>query len=528
MEYRSFRSATIHGVLEAAAADDPNARAVSFVGGAAFSRSELLAQARTVAGGLRRAGVRPGDRVVMILGNRPEFLTTYLAVSMLGAVSVPLNTALRGDVLTYMLEAVGPATLVFESGLAADVVPSVAAAGGMQRLWCVPTGSVPTPDGAVRFEELLPGPALDADHPSQPWDLASILFTSGTTGRSKGVMWSHKMAGWFADNATWVMGYDAEDVVYTCLPLFHINALFTAFLAGLQEGASIVVSARFNAAGYWKEVGESGATVTNMLGAMSAILWKQQRSPAEQAHRLRLAMLVPFPNDYHEEFEGRFGCRITELYGSTDTGIPLGVPHGERHPGSCGVPAPGWQAALVDEHDEPVAADVSGELVTRPLEPFVGQLGYWRQPDNTWEAHRNCWFHTGDLLAQDADGWFHFVDRVKDAMRVSGENVSAFEVEQVLLAHPRVAEAAVYAVPSEMGEDDIMAAVVVEGPEPLEPAELIEFVAPRLAYFAVPRFVEILSELPKTSTEKVRKGALRARGRSASTWDSGRRRRGSR
>jgi crotonobetaine/carnitine-CoA ligase len=523
-----YGSASIVAPLERAARETPGGPCVRFAGGPALTYAELLAEVRAVAGGLRAAGLGPGDRVALLLGNRREFLTTYLGLAWLGAVSVPLNTALRGDVLTYMLDTVGPCALVVEDDLLVDTADAIRSSGAVTQTWVVGECAATPGDlaQAVRpYAELYESEPASTPHPTAPSDLLSILFTSGTTGPSKGVMWSHRTALAFAANSTWVMGYTGDDVIYTCLPLFHINALFTAFLPGLIEVAPVVISRRFSASRYWTELIESRATVTNMLGAMGAVLWKQPPSPAEREHRLRLAMVVPFPSGHHEEFEARFGIRINELYGSTDTAIPIGVPHGTRRPGSCGRVAPGWTVDLVDENDEPVPPGMPGELVTRPTVPFVGQLGYWRLPDKTWEAHRNSWFHTGDQLVQDEEGWFYFRDRLKDALRVSGENVSAFEVEHVLTSHPSVAEAAVYAVPSELGEDAVMASVVPEPSHTLEPAALIADVTSRLAYFAVPRYVDVVTELPKTSTQKVRKAVLRERGVSAATWDGGPRRR---
>jgi crotonobetaine/carnitine-CoA ligase len=516
---------SVHGTLEAAVEADPEAPAVWFVDGPGFTRQQLLTEVRRVAGGLAAAGVTPGDRIAILVGNRPEFLVTYLAISSLGAVSVPINTAMRGDVLTYMLEMVGPCRLVLEADYYDAVPQDLAEAGTVLSTWWIPSRQGDQlPLDALAFSDLRQAEPLRDSHVSGHAELLSILFTSGTTGPSKGVMWSHRTALAFSENATWVMGYTARDTIYTCLPLFHINALFTAFLAGLQQGAPVVVSPRFSASRFWREITDSGATVTNMLGAMGAILWKQEPQPEESTHRLRLAMVVPFPKRDHIAFEQRFGMLINELYGSTDTSIPIGIPHGERRPGSCGRPAPGWEVALVDAMDEPVPPGVPGELVTRPSRPFIGQLGYWSQPDKTWEAHRNAWFHTGDMLIQDDDGWFYFQDRLKDALRVSGENVSSFEVEQVLSSHPAVAEVAVYGVPSDLGEDSVMACVVPESGHQLEPSDLVDFASGRLPYFAVPRYVDLVDQLPKTSTQKIRKQELRSRGISTTTWDGGQRR----
>lgn len=509
-----------------AAESDPDLPCVRFIDGPEFTYAELLAEVRLVAAGFHAAGVRPEDRVALLIGNRFEFLTTYLALAWIGAVSVPLNTALRGDVLSYMLDNVGPCRLVVEDELIADTAAAIAESGAVTAAWVVGPGQDAAGLDASSYAALVDDHPAVEPHPTSPPDLLSILFTSGTTGRSKGVMWSHRTALAFAGNSTWVMGYTAADVIYTCLPLFHINALFVAFLPGTVERAPVVVSKRFSAGRYWTEIADTGATVTNMLGAMGAVLWKAPPSPLETAHRLRLAMVVPFPSGHHEEFRERFGgLEINELYGSTDTSIPIGLPHGSHKPGSCGRVAPGWTVDLVDELDQPVPPGTPGELVTRPMIPFIGQLGYWALPDKTWEAHRNAWFHTGDQLVQDEDGWFYFRDRLKDAMRVSGENVSAFEVEHVLTSHPAIAEAAVYAVPSELGEDAVMACVVLEPGLDITASALIEDISPRLPYFAVPRYVEIVTELPKTSTQKVRKAVLREQGISVNTWDAGPRRR---
>jgi crotonobetaine/carnitine-CoA ligase len=514
----------LHAALHTAAREDPSAPLVTFLGDRTYTRGELLESSLRAAAGLRAAGVGHGDRVALMMSNRVEFLTTYFALSQLGAVSVPLNTALRGDVLDYMLESVAPCRLVTEAAFTEQLAPAVVGRAGVGHVWSVDTsGALP---GALPFAELASrAPLEDVVHP-QPWELASILFTSGTTGPSKGVMWSHNLGICLAENSCWVMAYTGNDVIYTCLPLFHINALFTAFYAGLLVGAPVVVAPRFSASSFWREIGDNGATVANMLGAMGAILWRQEPALAERNHRLRLSMVVPFPKGYTEEFEERFQLTATELYGSTDTGIPLGIPFGERRPGSCGVPAPGWECLLVDEDDEPVAQGEVGELVVRPTRPFVGQLGYWNLPERTLEAHRNQWFHTGDALWQDADGWYYFADRKKDALRVSGENVSSFEVEQVLLSHPSVLEAAVYAVPSELGEDSVMAAVVLDPETPeMTPQQLRNHVVHRLPYFAVPRYIDVRSVLPKTATEKVRKAGLRDEGLTATTWDAGPQRR---
>ncbi|WP_166969059.1 AMP-binding protein [Brevibacterium atlanticum] len=516
---------TVHNVLSRAADRYPDKTAISFIGAAAYTNAELLHLSRCLAEGFRRAGVGFGDRVALLISNRIEFVSTYFALSMLGAVSVPLNTSLKGDVLTHMLSTVAPCRLVIEDEFFNEAIPAVEQSESVIGMWHIPGVGSDESKRTPAFEELVAETPLQDMAETDGSTLHSILFTSGTTGKSKGVMWSHRMALGAADNSTWVMGYTDDDVIYTCLPLFHINALFTAFIAGLKEGAETVVSRRFSARRFWSEFAETRATKTNMLGAMGAVLWKNRPSPHESRHQLQLAMVVPFPKSNYVEFESRFGIEITELYGSTDTGIPIGIPHTTRRSGSCGSTAPGWEVQIVDALDNPVPPRVPGELVTRPLTPFIGQLGYWREPEKTWDAHRNCWFHTGDQAFQDEEGFFYFLDRTKDAMRVSGENVSSFEVEQVIVSHNKVAEVAVVAIASDLGEDDILAYVVVEPDETVSAEEIEDFSQTRLPYFAVPRYIHIVKELPKTSTQKVKKADLRAHGVPTGAYDGGQRRR---
>lgn len=257
-----------------------------------------------------------------------------------------------------------------------------------------------------------------------------------------------------------------------------------------------------------------------MMGSIPAVLWRRDPEPDERRHRLRLAMVLPLPAD-RAHFEERFGVPTTEVYGSTDTGLPLGIPFGSRMPGSCGVPTPGWQVQLVDEDDEPVPPGTPGELVTRPLRPFVGQSGYWRLPELTVASQRNQWFHTGDLLVEDDKGWFRYLDRKRDVVRVSGENIAPVAVEQALLTHPEVVEAAVFGIPSDLGEESVAAAVVLRAGSAATPAELRDHVLADLPYFAVPRYVALHEALPKTATEKVLKSRLRESAALADYWDGG-------
>ncbi len=494
--------------------DDRDRVAVRFIGDRSFTVAELWDAVAARAEQLLAAGLQRGDRLCLMQGNRPDFVLDLLAAFQLGVVVVPLNTALRGDSLARTLEDMAPCFVRVEEEFVGTVRAAAAVVGGVA-VW--PVAGEPEAgfvgEGTVSYD-------VEPDR----GDLAVILLTSGTTGPPKGVMWPHEMALGVAEHTTWVMGYRPADTIYTCLPLFHINGLFCALYAGLLVGAEVVIAERFSASRYWTEIVESGATVTNTMGSIPAVLWRREPDPAERAHRLRFGMVLPLPAT-RQEFEERFGFATTETYGSTDSGLPLGIPFGTSRPGSCGIPAPGWQADVLDERDEPVPPDTVGELVFRPLRPFLGQAGYWRRPETTVAATRNLWFHTGDAVSRDADGWYTYHGRQKDMIRVSGENVAPIQVESALLRHPAVDEVAVYGLPSDLGEEAVAAAVVLKSGSGVEHGELRGFVEADLPYFAVPRYIVFVDELPKTQTSKVVKTVLQERGITAEHWDGGRPRR---
>jgi crotonobetaine/carnitine-CoA ligase len=425
------------------------------------------------AGWLAAAGIGRGDRVALISENRLEVLELWLGCAWLGAIFVPINPALKGAQLEHMLADADARLVVRESELEG------------------------TPVGR-------PLPPYDA----QPGDAAAILYTSGTTGPSKGVICPQEQWYWWAVLTGDVLGITADDVLYTNLPLFHTNALNT-FCQALLAGATYALGPRFSASRFWGRCAEAGATVTYLLGPMVSILLRQPASDEDRAHRVRIALAPATPAELHEPFRERFGVQLIDGWGSTETNIVISNRHDDNRPGTLGRVL------------EPFAARVAedGELLVRSREPGAFSAGYFRREEATEEAWRGGWFHTGDRVRQDADGVFRFVDRIKDVIRRRGENISAFEVEQVLQSHPDVAAAAVIPVPSELGEDEVMACVVVREGAELAPVELVAFCDERLAPFAVPRYVEFLDELPLTPSGKVEKFKLRERGVTAAAWD---------
>jgi carnitine-CoA ligase len=501
--------------LQAAAYGD---RPFLTVGDTTRTFAEMRGAVARLAGAFAEHGIARGDRVAVMSENRLEVLDAWFACAWLGAVLVPVNTATKGLQLEHVLTNSEPRALALEPRFLERLELLDRIPGSLERLWVL------DPCEARRSRHLaveeFPAPAepVDADGVG-PGDAVAILYTSGTTGPSKGVVCPQAQFYWWAvSTAALFDGLSDDDVLYTCLPLFHTNAL-NACMQALVHGARFVVGPRFSASRFWDRVVAADATVTYLLGAMVSILAKTDPVPAETRHRLRAVLAPATPAHLHELFLERFGVVLRDGFGMTETNAVIGARDGKQRPGTMGYVMAGYQARIVDENDEEVPDGTPGELVMRADEPFAFASGYWRMPEQTVEAWRNLWFHSGDRAVRDSDGSFRFLDRMKDAIRRRGENISAWEVEQVLEAHADVAASAAIPVPSELGEDEVMAFVVPRAGATLAYEELIRHCEPRLAYFAVPRFLELVDELPFTPNGKVQKYLLRERGVTATTWD---------
>ena len=474
--------------------------------------------AARLADSLAAQGTRRGDRVAIMAENRVELLDAWFACGWLGAILVPINTATKGPQLEHVLSNSEPRAIAaepafFERLEALEHVPTT-----LERIWALDRGA-PERCRGLPVEPFPNGGALRPATPVGPGDTVTILYTSGTTGPSKGVMCPHAQFYWWArSTAALLDGLGEEDVLYTCLPLFHSNAL-GASMQALVHGARFVVGPRFSASRFWDRVVEADATVTYLLGAMASILAKTEPTPAERAHRLRVALSPATPAHLHEVFRTRFSLVLRDGFGMTETNAVIGARDGTQEPGTMGYVMPGYEAKVVDANDDEFPDGTPGELVMRADEPFAFATGYWRMPEQTVESWRNLWFHSGDRAVRAPDGAFRFLDRMKDAIRRRGENISAWEVEQVLEAHPEVTAAAAIPVPSELGEDEVMAVIVTRAGTAVSYEDLIRHCEPRLAYFAVPRYMEIVDELPLTPNGTVQKYVLRERGVTARTWD---------
>ena len=478
-------------------------------------------QAREVASGraaaLRAAGISAGDRVAILCSNRIEMLEIFLGLSWIGAVAVPINTAAMAPQIAYCLSNSGARLLVIEQRLFDRLSPACDGVASLQAIWVIGSDALPSGTGAL-VGGMPPRGEATAPAPVGPGDTLAILYTSGTTGPSKGVMCPHAQYYWWGVHSARLLGLTADDVLCTTLPLFHINALNT-FAQALLCGARMVLERRFSASGFWPAMIRNQATVIYLLGAMVPILLAREIQTDERAHRIRTGLGPGVPADLGQAFAARTGISLLEGYGSTETNFVIGASEPAQKPGTMGRIVEGFEARVVDADDVEVAPGEIGELVLRADQPFAFATGYFGMPDKTVEAWRNLWFHTGDRVVRDAEGYFRFVDRLKDAIRRRGENISSYEVEQVLLAHPDIAMAAVFPVRSELAEDEVMAAIVAHPGSVVDPIALMQFCEGRLPYFAIPRFVDTLADLPKTENGKIRKYELRDRGVTASTWD---------
>jgi crotonobetaine/carnitine-CoA ligase len=520
---------TVPAMLERIAERDGE-RALLVAGAARWTVADARRAASAWGAALREAGIAAGDRVALLCANRIEFMQAFLGCAWIGAVAVPINTASRGEPLRHMLTNSGARLLVAEpDGLqAVRAVRAVRAPGAagplpLQRVWLIgaPADDIDTADGGdslacAPFPAHLQGSTPAA--PVRPGDTLAILYTSGTTGVSKGVCCPHAQYYWWAVHSAALLGLQRGETLLTTLPLFHTNAL-SAFFQALLTGSTLVVEPRFSASAFWEALVRHRATVTYVLGAMVPILLAKEATPHDRAHHVRIALAPGVPEQFHGEFTRRFGLTLLEGYGSTETNFVIGAPVDAQRPGTMGCVRAGFEARVVDDEDNEVSAGVAGELVLRASEPFAFATGYFGMPDKTVEAWRNLWFHTGDRVIRDADGYFRFVDRLKDAIRRRGENISSYEVEQVLLGHPAVELAAVFPVRSALAEDEVMAALVLRAGATLDVAELMRYCETRLAYFAAPRYIDVVPQLPATASGKVQKFKLRERGVTATTWD---------
>ncbi len=475
-----------------------------------------------VAAGFQRLGLKKGDKVAIMMKNRPEFLFVWFGLSKLGAIEVPINTAHRGDLLTYMLDKSDCRFIVLDSSFVDRVEAVLKDLPKLEKILILQDQgeTLPTLDRPTLDYRQVVDNSGKYDQVEVIWsDPFIIMFTSGTTGPSKGSVMPQNYALYMGEVCWESAGYDEKDRLYNALPLFHGNAQVLSTMPALMSGARMVLAERFSASRFWEEVRRYQCTEFNYIGGILPILYKADPKPDDADNPLRIMFGGGAPMDLFDAFEKRFGLTLIEGYGMSEIGLPLMNTVSERKKGTCGKPRHDYEVRVVDDAGIEVGANIPGELLLRPKKPYSILLEYYKMPDKTVEAWRDLWYHTGDYLFYDEDGYFHFVDRKKDALRRRGENISSFEVEKVIRAHPAVLECTAIGVKSELGEDEVMVCLTLKPGHKLSPEELIAHCQKNMAYFMVPRYLRFMDSLPKTPTERVKKYELREQGVTPDTWD---------
>ena len=526
---------TLHHVLEHQAQARASRPCLSWTdAGPTHTFAQVNATVNRLAHGLAAFGIRQREHVAILLPNCLEFVFAWLALNKLGAIEVAISDAYKGSFLEHPLRLAQAHTVITTASLARRLV-EIEHAIPVRRVVLVDesTGEPVEPPlfaniTVHRFSELYAADTRNPPRVATPQDSAAVLLTSGTTGPSKGVVMPHSQFYFFAEEDAQLVRLTEDDVYMTGFPLFHGNAQFLTVYPCLIAGAHCVLYPRFSASDWAGRARRSGATVTNLLGATMAFICAQPPSEDDRAHKLRCIYAAPLAPDLAGPFSERFGVHeFVDGFGQTEISNVFMTPPGAKRPaGACGVLVDQWfEIKLVDpESGEEVPTGDSGELLVRHKQPGIISTEYLGMPEKTIESRRDLWFHTGDALRCDAQGWYYFVDRVKDALRRRGENISSFEVESVLRSHASVADCAVVGVAADeqAGEDEVMAFIVARTGCEVDFANLAAWCDARMPAFMVPRYFDTLQELPRTPTEKVRKKELRERGVSATTWDRSR------
>jgi carnitine-CoA ligase len=481
-----------------------------------LTNADVVERAARIASGLRRLGVSPGDRVATMLPSSAAYLSVWHGIVWVGAVDVPVNTELKGTFLLHVLRDSGARVLVTEGpwverlrGAELPDLQHVVVLGSLV------SGAAVT---VTTLDELLADDAAPMS-PREEQDLAHILYTSGTTGPSKGVMCSHRSYGWLLQGYITRLGLGSDDVGYSMFPLFHQMGRAAMVGTCAWVGAPVVLRSRFGAGGFWDDVRATGSTFFGYFGAVILFLWRQPPRPDDAENPARVAFGASAPPELVEPWEERFGVHLAEVYGSTELGLAAISSPVRRRRGTMGQPVDHLEIAVHDERDRPVGAGVKGEIVARPRKPHAMFGGYWGAPEQTLTAFRNLWFHSGDSGSMDEGGYLTFSDRMGDAIRRRGQQISSFEVEEAVRGHPLIVECAAYPVPSEPGDDEVMVAVVVEPDGEFDAPSFFDELTAVMPRFALPRYVRVMPSLPQTPTQRVQKYRLRAEGITAETFD---------
>ncbi|MCQ6279513.1 AMP-binding protein [Bacillus sp. EB600] len=512
---------TFGKIVEYRAEEKPCSRFVRF-SNTDLTYGQLHQDGNKVANMMKSLGLLKGQTCAVMLPNSPEFLAAWLGLARLGVIEVPINVAYRGDLFAYILNKAECQAIFISSQWIERIREISEELTHLRHVIVVGEDYEPltSPVLCHTYENVM---ARASDTPVdveiKPNDPSLILFTSGTTGPSKGAILSHRANFALASTCCDLMNYGPDDRFFTVFPLFHVNARYATILPALLAGSDVVMHERFSASTFWDICRAEQITTFTYMGSLLTMLVKQPKRPDDADNPVRMIQGAPVPLEIYEDFENRFNVKITEAYGSTEVGLAMVNRAESFRKGSCGKAVSVYDVEIHDENDQCCPPGVVGEIVVRPKEPWVLFSGYYGMPEATVETWKNLWFHTGDRGKIDEDGYFYFVDRKKDVIRRRGENISSYEIERVINTHPKVQEAALVGVPSELSEEEVLAVVILKEGEELKPEELLDFCQPRMAYFAVPRYIRFIKEFPRTPSQRTEKYKLRADGITPDTWD---------
>lgn len=473
-----------------------------------YSYADLYSRALRMVSVLRSVGLGRGDRLLIMLPNRIEFVDAWLGVALEGIVEIPVNTEYKGEMLRYVIKNSGASMMVIDASFLDRLSSIREDTGILSKLLVVDEGRldgfehVPVCDSFAAAVEASDLPEIE-EH-----DLTAVMYTSGTTGPSKGTLIAHRHAYEYAKSVVLMLDISQDDVYYAPLPMFHIAGQWATVYAAFQAGATAVLKRRFSVNDFWADCIAERVTVSFLLGAMAQFLHGQAPSPEDATTPLDRVLMVPLIEEL-DNFRERFNVRVTTCYGSTEVNVPIVASFDVDDPRIAGQPAQGYMLRIVNENDEEVETGAVGELLVRPSEPWMTMVEYDANPEATATALRNLWLHSGDAFRRDEDGNYYFVDRIKDAIRRRGENISSFEVEREVLAYPSVLECAAVAAPSKYTEDEVRVFVVPKTGADFDVEDLRSFLKERMPRFMFPKYIEVVDVLPKTPTGKIQKHLLR-------------------
>ncbi|MES2025625.1 MAG: AMP-binding protein [Pseudomonadota bacterium] len=516
---------TINQVLRESAAEHRD-RIFLEVLGDEYSFAEVNRMACRLANGLSGLGVKQGDTVVTVLDNSADTVMIWLAINKLGAISVPINTALKGEFLRHQVGDAGAAVIIAEHDYADRVAAIADRLPELQTL--VYRGPKPELKNfkhpTLPWSDILSDNTADQTVDVKPSDLAMLIYTGGTTGPSKGCMISHNYAVTFCHQMKLVTARTKDAITWTPLPLFHKNAVCSTVLLNLMIGARVSIYPRFSVSNFWPEIERTKATDVAMLAAMFPMLAKAPDNDAMKRCKGQLfaAWGAPFPPDIQAIWKERFGVKHTVAggFGLSECSLTSLLPFGAHaKPGSSGLRNKWFDVRIVDENDVELPPNTPGEIIVRPRMPHIMFEGYWRRPEDTLRVMKNQWFHTGDIGMFDEDDYFYFVDRKKDYLRRRGENISSFEVENAFRAHEAIEDIAAHAVPDQLGEDELKVTIVLKAGAQLDEETLCRWSVDHLPYYAVPRYFEFRTDFPRSPVGRILKYELRDQGITPATWD---------